>query len=77
MGIRLKDFSRICSENGFTFIGPSPEIIDAMGDKAQAKTTMKAAGVPVIPGHHARAAHRKNYEPSRLAPNFGFRLAQD
>ena len=26
---------------------------------------------------HARAAHRKNYEPSRLAPNFGFRLAQD
>ena len=44
------DFSRICSENGFTFIGPSPEIIDAMGDKAQAKITMKAAGVSVIPG---------------------------
>ena len=44
------DFSRICTENGFTFIGPAPEIINAMGDKANAKTTMKAAGVPVIPG---------------------------
>lgn len=44
------NFSRICSENNFTFIGPSPEIIDAMGNKAQAKDTMKHAGVPVIPG---------------------------
>ena len=31
------DFSNICEENGFTFLGPKPEIIDAMGDKAQAK----------------------------------------
>ena len=44
------DFSRICQNNGFTFIGPSPEIISAMGDKAQAKETMSNAGVPVIPG---------------------------
>ncbi len=44
------EFSRICTENNFTFIGPTPEIIDAMGDKAQAKETMKEAGVPVIPG---------------------------
>ncbi len=44
------EFSRICTENDFAFIGPSPEIIDAMGNKAQAKETMKNAGVPVIPG---------------------------
>jgi acetyl-CoA carboxylase biotin carboxylase subunit len=44
------DFSRICEENEFTFIGPSREIIEAMGDKANAKATMKVAGVPVIPG---------------------------
>lgn len=44
------EFSRICTENDFAFIGPSPDIIDAMGNKAQAKETMKKAGVPVIPG---------------------------
>ncbi len=44
------DFSRICAENNFSFLGPTPEIINAMGDKAQAKATMRAAGVPVIPG---------------------------
>jgi len=43
-------FSRICAENDFTFIGPTPEIIDAMGNKSQAKKTMKEAGVPVVPG---------------------------
>jgi acetyl-CoA carboxylase biotin carboxylase subunit len=43
-------FSRICRENNIKFIGASPEMIDAMGDKASAKTTMKLAGVPTIPG---------------------------
>ena len=43
-------FSRICGENGIKFIGPSPEMIDRMGDKATAKATMKKAGVPTIPG---------------------------
>jgi acetyl-CoA carboxylase biotin carboxylase subunit len=43
-------FSRICSENGIKFIGPSPDMIDKMGDKATAKATMIAAGVPCIPG---------------------------
>ena len=43
-------FSKICAKNNFTFLGPNPEIITAMGDKAKAKETMKAAGVPVIPG---------------------------
>lgn len=44
------EFSQICAENGFTFIGPDADIIQAMGNKAQAKETMKNAGVPVIPG---------------------------
>ena len=43
-------FSKICARNNFTFLGPNSEIITAMGDKAKAKETMKAAGVPVIPG---------------------------
>ncbi len=45
------NFSRICAENHIKFIGASPEMIQAMGDKASAKTTMKAAGVPTIPGN--------------------------
>ncbi len=44
------NFSKICAENGIKFIGASPEMIDAMGDKASAKATMKAAGVPCVPG---------------------------
>jgi acetyl-CoA carboxylase biotin carboxylase subunit len=44
------NFSKICDENGIKFIGASPEMIDGMGDKANAKETMKKAGVPTIPG---------------------------
>ncbi len=43
-------FSRICEEHGIKFIGASPEMIQKMGDKATAKATMKAAGVPCVPG---------------------------
>ncbi|MCF6128555.1 acetyl-CoA carboxylase biotin carboxylase subunit [Flavobacterium sp. AS60] len=43
-------FSKICQEHGIKFIGASPEMIDKMGDKASAKATMKAAGVPCVPG---------------------------
>ena len=43
-------FSKICQEHGIKFIGASPEMIDRMGDKASAKATMKAAGVPCVPG---------------------------
>jgi len=43
-------FSKICSENNFIFLGPNPDIIDSIGNKAKAKETMKAAGVPVVPG---------------------------
>lgn len=43
-------FSEICNTSGIKFIGPSPEMITSMGDKALAKETMKKAGVPVVPG---------------------------
>jgi acetyl-CoA carboxylase biotin carboxylase subunit len=43
-------FSKICKEHGIKFIGASPEMIEKMGDKATAKATMKAAGVPCVPG---------------------------
>ena len=43
-------FSKICDEHGIKFIGASPDMIDRMGDKANAKATMKAAGVPCVPG---------------------------
>ncbi len=43
-------FSKICQEYGIKFIGATPEQIEAMGDKATAKATVKAAKVPVVPG---------------------------
>lgn len=43
-------FSQICADNGVKFIGATPEQIDGMGDKSNAKDTMKKAGVPTIPG---------------------------
>ena len=43
-------FSKICEEHGIKFIGASASMIEQMGDKATAKETMKAAGVPTIPG---------------------------
>jgi acetyl-CoA carboxylase, biotin carboxylase subunit len=43
-------FSKVCQEHGIKFIGATPEQIEQMGDKATAKATMIAAGVPCIPG---------------------------
>lgn len=44
------DFAELCLKNNIVFIGPRPESIRMLGDKAAAKETMKAAGVPIIPG---------------------------
>ncbi|HHG83198.1 MAG TPA: acetyl-CoA carboxylase biotin carboxylase subunit [Bacteroidetes bacterium] len=44
------EFAQVCSDYGIKFIGPSPEAMNAMGDKASAKATMKKANVPVVPG---------------------------
>jgi len=43
-------FSKICEENNVKFIGASPKMIEGMGDKASAKTSMIKAGVPTVPG---------------------------
>ena len=44
------DFARACRKAGIAFIGPSPEVLDALGDKVAARNIAVAAGVPVIPG---------------------------
>lgn len=43
-------FAKLCRENDIVFIGPTPEVIDRMGNKSQARRTMIDAGVPVVPG---------------------------
>jgi len=43
-------FAQICADHGIKFIGPSPDMINSMGDKITAKETMIKAGVPVVPG---------------------------
>lgn len=44
-------FAQDCLEAGLTFVGPPPSAIEAMGDKSRAKTIMREAGVPVVPGY--------------------------
>lgn len=64
------NFSKICEENNLKFIGASPEMIDGMGDKANAKATMKAAGVPTIPG--SEGILETYEEAEKLAIEIGF-----
>ncbi|MDC0854466.1 acetyl-CoA carboxylase biotin carboxylase subunit [bacterium] len=64
------DFSRICAENNIKFIGASPEMIEAMGDKASAKATMKKAGVPTIPGNEGILESLK--EATKIAKKIGY-----
>ena len=44
------EFAQLCADEGLTFIGPPPDAIRRMGDKGIARATMRAAGVPVVPG---------------------------
>ena len=47
---KMHEFSEMCRDHGIKFIGASPEMIEGMGDKSNAKATMIAAGVPCVPG---------------------------
>ena len=63
-------FSKICQEHGIKFIGASPEMIDRMGDKASAKSTMIEAGVPCVPGS---VGILESYEQAeQIADEFGY-----
>ena len=53
-------FAEICADHKIVFIGPSPEVIDAMGDKSTAKKTMQKAGVPTIPGSWGLLESKEN-----------------
>ena len=63
-------FSKICEEHDIKFIGASPEMISKMGDKATAKMTMKAAGVPCVPGSEGIIADFE--ECQKLALEVGY-----
>ncbi|MFI5154407.1 MAG: acetyl-CoA carboxylase biotin carboxylase subunit [Chitinophagales bacterium] len=72
-------FAEICGEHGIKFIGPTPAMINAMGDKITAKETMIRAGVPVIPGgqglledlNHARGSAKEIGYPVILKATAG------
>lgn len=64
------EFARLCEKNGIVFIGPSYKSIEMLGDKAAAKETMAAAGVPVIPG--SKGAVRSIEEAKKIAEKCGY-----
>ena len=49
-------FARACADNDLVFVGPSPEVMERMGDKARAKDELGAAGVPLVPGTDGAAS---------------------
>jgi len=65
------DFADLCEQNGLIFIGPSGEVIRQMGNKDEAKRTVAAAGVPVIPG---REDVKDLKEAQEAAREIGFPL---
>jgi pyruvate carboxylase subunit A len=63
-------FSLLCREEGVTFVGPSPETIEMMGSKIESKATMRAAGVPVVPGTDGGVKSAE--EAARISSEIGF-----
>ena len=64
------EFARLCEKNGIVFIGPSYKAIEMLGNKAAAKETMAAAGVPVIPGSKGAVSSVK--EAAAFAEKAGY-----
>jgi acetyl-CoA carboxylase biotin carboxylase subunit len=63
-------FAQICADHGIKFIGPTPEMINKMGDKITAKDTMIKAGVPVVPG--GEGLLESVDEAKKLAKHIGY-----
>lgn len=63
-------FARLCNTCGVKFIGPKPEAIELLGNKAQAKSTMRGAGVPVVPGSDGAVENAQ--EARRVADEIGY-----
>ncbi|MCS7297980.1 MAG: acetyl-CoA carboxylase biotin carboxylase subunit [Bacteroidia bacterium] len=63
-------FASICAEYGVKFIGPTPEAIAAMGDKATAKETARRAGIPTVPG--SEGVLQSLSEARRIASDIGY-----
>nr|YP_002049302.1 acetyl-CoA carboxylase [Paulinella chromatophora]ACB43092.1 acetyl-CoA carboxylase [Paulinella chromatophora] len=63
-------FAEICAAHGLIFVGPAPESIRSMGDKASAKATMQKVGVPTIPG--SEGLLKSCQEAARLASYMGY-----
>ena len=63
-------FSKLCDEHHIKFIGATGEMIDQMGDKANAKSTMKAAGVPCVPGSEGVIIDFKDCEKVALETGY-------
>jgi acetyl-CoA carboxylase biotin carboxylase subunit len=63
-------FAQICADHGIKFIGPTPDMINSMGDKITAKETMIKAGVPVVPG--SEGLLESIDEAKRLAKEIGY-----
>ncbi len=64
------EFSEICTDSKIKFIGPSPQMINSMGDKSFAKNTMVKAGVPVVPG--SEGVVKTPEEAKLIAKEFGY-----
>lgn len=64
------DFVRLCEKHGLTFIGPSADVIDSMGNKSHARKTMMDAGVPVVPGTKEPVYNAQTGE--KLAAEIGY-----
>ncbi|WP_084963784.1 acetyl-CoA carboxylase biotin carboxylase subunit [Thermoactinospora rubra] len=64
------DFARICADNGITFIGPRPEVMDCVGDKARVRSLMAEAGLPVLPGSDGAVASLSDAE--QVAARIGY-----
>ncbi|MEN8242289.1 MAG: acetyl-CoA carboxylase biotin carboxylase subunit, partial [Chloroflexota bacterium] len=67
------EFAQLCADEGIVFIGPPPEAIRKMGDKGIARATMRAAGVPVVPGTEGELVLRDD-ELLAEAEKIGFPL---